>query len=777
MHPSTSAPHPHSASPLTHKAGVDAPVDLAGVAQAVHQHTRFQLRQLQPTWLEACVSHHVGRLGRPDGRSYIAQLQRDAALAEQLLTLALQPPPLPADAVALDADLRAGTRGLLDGLARLRPAGQTLDVWVLVPEGTAPLAHLREHLLRLDPQCMPLRLHGPRFLLEHFGAAPGSASEVELADASEGGAASDGEAAVSDVRQTLRWLDRHLPEGGPPTADLILASDLFTVWRPDLQRLWLSRLAGALRSGGLLLLGRPKALWRAPRGLRALHVDGMHWLQRSRVALEIPAGTARIEPADASGHTAASTPITQIAPATPIAPPAPLDRPVDRAQAADALPAAIRQAVEPPRSTLPPPAAAPAAPAAAALPALSAIGLLDIHLPERSVTVNAAMRRLLGLPTALTAIGWDDLLLRLSSADRLRLQRHVGGDDGLLAAAIADGLWTLADAPQENAPASRQLRVQCELLSDGQGRRRLCCLATAASATTATSVEPTATDDAEAPAAAAATAAAAPNPATRPGGRGSLEVVTSLPGAAARHELELLYQPQLDIGRGHLRAVEALLRWNHPQLGLVEPRAFLPWAEECGLIVEIGRWTLEQACRQARHWRDLGLPPVPMAVNVSPAQLESPQFIAQIEQALALAGLPASGLELELTESILLHESDRVRQHLAACRRLGVRIALDDFGTGQANLSRLHRLPLDKLKLDPSFIRHLNVDRGAQAIVRSMVGLGHQLGLAVVAEGVEQGQQLAQLGELRCDAYQGHLATPALGAEALTQRLLAQAAG
>jgi EAL domain-containing protein (putative c-di-GMP-specific phosphodiesterase class I) len=776
MHLSTTAPHSPNATPLTHKAGAEAPVDLAGVAQAVHSHTRFQLRQLQPTWLEACVSHHVGRLGRPDGRSYLAQLQRDPALAEQLLTLALQPPPLPADAVSLDTDLRAGTRGLLDGVARQRPAGQALDVWVLVPEGRALLAHLREHLLRQDPQCRPLRLHGPHFLVERFGSPADAAPQSEGLAAPA--AASLDEASAADVRPTLRWLDAHLPEGGPPAADLIVASDLFTCWRPDLQRLWLGRLAGALRSGGLLLLGRPKALWRAPRGLRALHVDGMHWLQRSRPAQETPAAAARADLAEAAGPAADEAPATLPTRSAPSAPSAtsatstqPSDSPHPASLAAD------------------PAAAAGSAAIGAAPPALSAVGLLDIRLPERNVTLNAAMRRLLGLPTpaagsagpATTAsIGWDDLLLRLSSADRLRLQRAAEADEAALATAA--GLWTLADGSHGDPAAPTQLRMQCELLTDGQGRRRLCCLATAASAASATAAtssaaEPAPTEGAEAPASAPAPAAAAPSPPTRPGGRGSLEVVTSLPGAAARHELELLYQPQLDVSRGHLRAVEALLRWNHPQLGLVEPRAFLPWAEECGLIIEIGRWTLEQACRQARHWRDLGLPPVPMAVNVSPAQLESPQFVAQIEQALALAGLPASSLELELTESILLHESDRVRQHLAACRRLGVRIALDDFGTGQANLSRLHRLPLDKLKLDPSFIRHLNVDRGAQAIVRSMVGLGHQLGLAVVAEGVEQGQQLAQLGELRCDAYQGHLATPALGAEALTQRLLAQAAG
>ena len=750
MHLSHTAPSSSVATSLAARVSDPAPVDVAAVAQAVQMHTQFQLRQLQPTWLEACVSNHVAQLGGTDARSYVARLQREPALAERLLEMALQPPPWPADAVSLDTDLRAGTRGLLDGIARLRPPGRALDVWVLVPEGAALLAHLREHLLLLDPQAPALRLHGPRFLTQRIGDQADVDSDEDSPGASaaqDRGVAAPGD----DVRQTLRWLDRRLPEGGTPAADLILASDLFTFWRPDLQRLWLSRLAGTLRNSGLLLLGRPKALWRAPRGLRALHVDGMHWLQRSRAAQDAPIGLS----------------LTRTEPTAP--------RSLGALDAATAPTAPLPTAPLPITTTVSAPVAASDAVAA---PALDSVGLLDIHLPERHVTLNATMRRLLGLADA-QPIGWDTLLMRLSPSDRLRLQQltsaridmatpaDAAGTAGTAdtagtagTAELAGRLWTLCDPQPGDTGTARQLRMQCERLTDGQGRSRLTCLATDESARASLPAAPLPSN----------------TPATRTVSRGALEVVTSLPGAAARHELELLYQPQLDVSRGHLRAVEALLRWNHPQLGLIEPRAFLPWAEECGLIVEIGRWTLQQACRQARHWRDIGLPAVPMAVNVSPAQLEAPDFIAQVEQALALAGLPASGLELELTESILLHESDRVRQHLAACRRLGVRIALDDFGTGQANLSRLHRLPLDKIKLDPSFIRHLNVDRGAQAIVRSVIGLGHQLGLAVVAEGVEQGQQLTQLGDARCDAYQGHLATPALGAETLTQRLLAQAA-
>ncbi|MCK6424082.1 MAG: EAL domain-containing protein [Burkholderiaceae bacterium] len=607
--------------------------DLGEVVQAVLRHTRFQLRQLQPAWLEACVAGHGAELGCTDLAEYTAVLQRSRSDAERLLARALQLPAANQESGPLE--LRAPTRALLDALARQRSDAEPLDVWLLMPEALVMVEHLRQHLATRAPGAPALRLHGPAELIAQAQARRGSAP--------------------ADLRETLRWLERQLPQDGSgASADLILAGELFTCWRPDLQRLWLGRLAAALRSGGLLLLGRPKALWRAPRGLRALHVDGWHWLQRSR-----PAGT----------------------------PP--------RSQA--------------PAHDLPDPPGLPATPAASAAggPAVAAAATQPADRPD---TDPAPRSDASGQAAALPA--W---LARWSDAEQAQLGRALGGELG--------ARWQLTLQPAQG-PA---LHLQGQPLDEPDGVG-------------------THADDA-------------------------LQVQTRLAGAQARQELELLYQPQLDVATGRLRAVEALLRWNHPTLGLVEPGAFIPWAEQCGLIVELGRWVLQRACRQLRHWRDLGVPEVPVAVNVSAAQLQAADFVGQVEQALDLAGLPAAALELELTESLLREPSERMRQQLGACRRLGVRIALDDFGTGQTHLARLHRLPLDTLKLDPSLIRHLGSDRGAQAVVRSMVGLGHQLGLAVVAEGVEQAPQLAALDAAHCDAYQGHHATPALSAEQLTPHL------
>jgi EAL domain-containing protein (putative c-di-GMP-specific phosphodiesterase class I) len=732
--------------------------DLGDVIQAVLRHTRFNLRQLQPGWLEACAAQHAARLGCRDLAEHVAALQRQRSCAEELLAMALQPPP--ATEEPDPGDLRAGTRALLDSVARTRSTEGPLDVWVLVPEGSALLTHLREHIALAGPAMPPLRLHGPAALCALHGTTPNQA------------AATRPEAPLGDVRQTLNWLAHHLPDEGPdsarPVADLILATDLFTCWRPDLQRQWLGRLAGALRSGGLLLLGRPKALWRAPRGLRAVHVDGLHWLQRSRAAGEAPGGARRADmagheassllppalpvPVGTVGSVAASIPSSPPAPFVTLAPPAAPTPAVAPAVAATEAAVALVTAAAPAVPTPPLVAIAPAA-AAAAPPALADIGTLTVSPTTRRLSLNAAMRRLLAWPAAAAAPDWNDLLGRFAAADRAALEQ------ALFARPAADAAaWTLTLSPSGGTTGPLQLRGEPALDPDGQPQWH--CLALASALTTPA--------PAEEPATVLAPAAAAPAVEADPQ---RLSVVTRLAGAAARQELELLYQPQLDVAGGSVRAVEALLRWHHPQLGQVAPRAFVPWAEECGLIIELGRWVLQQACRQARRWRDLGVLQVPIAVNVSAVQLQAPDFVAQVEQALTAAGVPAQALELELTETTLLQESEAVRQNLAACRRLGVHIALDDFGTGQTNLARLHRLPLDKLKLDPSFIRNLCIDRGAQAIVRSMVALGHQLGLAVVAEGVEQAQQLVLLDEARCDAYQGHHATPALSADALTRQV------
>ncbi len=741
---------PRSATIQPPASTAEARADLGDVIQAVLRHTRFNLRQLQPGWLEACAALHAARLGCRDLAEHVATLQRQRSCAEELLAMALQPPPATEEPDPVD--LRAGTRALLDSVARTRSAEGPLDVWVLVPEGSALLTHLREHLALAGPAMPALRLHGPAALCALHGSTPNQA------------AAARPEAPLGDVRQTLNWLAHHLPDEGPdntrPVADLILATDLFTCWRPDLQRQWLGRLAGALRSGGLLLLGRPKALWRAPRGLRAVHVDGLHWLQRSRAAGEAPgvtrrAGTPGHEasrplppalPVPAGALASAGTVATSV-PTSPPAPPGSFVPPAPPATPTHALAPAIAAIAATAAAVTPVTAAAPAVPT----PDLADIGTLTVSPTTRRLSLNAAMRRLLAWPAAAAAPDWNDLLGRFAAADRAALEQ------ALLARPAANATaWALTLTP--NGDFARPLHLRGEPALDPDGQPQWHCLALAL---------PTPAP-AEDPGTTLTTPAAAP---AVEAGPQRLSVVTRLAGAAARQELELLYQPQLDVAGGSVRAVEALLRWHHPQLGQVEPRAFVPWAEECGLIVELGRWVLQQACRQARRWRDLGVLQVPIAVNVSAVQLQAPDFVAQVEQSLAAAGVPAQALELELTETTLLQESDAVRQSLAACRRLGVHIALDDFGTGQANLARLHRLPLDKLKLDPSFIRNLCIDRGAQAIVRSMIGLGHQLGLAVVAEGVEQAQQLVLLEEARCDAYQGHHATPAVTADALTHQV------
>lgn len=730
-------------------ASAEARADLGDVIQAVLSHTRFNLRQLQPAWLEACAARHASALGCRDLGEHVALLQRERSSAEELLSWALQAPPAPEESAepAAAAGLRAGTRALLDTLTRDGSADTPLDVWVLVPEGAALLAHLREHLALAHP-ALParpsLRLHGPAPLCAlHNGAVPAATPLRPTAP-------------LGDVRQTLHWLAQQLPEAGThcaaPSADLIIASELFTCWRPDLQRQWLGRLAGALRSGGLLLLGRPKALWRAPRGLRAMHVDGLHWLQRSRAAGEAPTRGSRNSGSAPLPELPLAAPALEAACAATIAQPQPT--PTTPALLAPPALAAIDSA--PVHTALEPAAndARPVAAARAALaPELGDIGSLSFSATTRCLSLNAAMRRLLAWPEA-AAPDWTTLLGRIAAPDRPALERVLLGSAHSGAAP-----WTLTVAVQAGADVSagRHMLLRGEPAVDLAGQPLWHCLAQPA---TQSSVTPA--------------AEATPGP-TGGSIRPRLSVATSLPGAVARQELELLYQPQLDVASGRVRAVEALLRWHHPQLGQVEPRAFVPWAEECGLIHELGRWVLQQACRQARRWRDLGVLQVPMAVNVSAVQLQAADFVGQVEQALDAAGVPAQALELELTETTLLQESDVVRQNLAACRRLGVHIALDDFGTGQANLARLHRLPLDKLKLDPSFIRNLCIDRGAQAIVRSMVALGHQFGLDVVAEGVEQAQQLVLLGEARCDAYQGHHATPALTAEELTRRARADA--
>jgi diguanylate cyclase (GGDEF)-like protein/PAS domain S-box-containing protein len=222
-------------------------------------------------------------------------------------------------------------------------------------------------------------------------------------------------------------------------------------------------------------------------------------------------------------------------------------------------------------------------------------------------------------------------------------------------------------------------------------------------------------------------------------------------------ELTLYYQPQLDLASGRFTAVEALVRWNHPKRGLVFPGEFVPVAEASGLIHQLGAWVLREACRQAQAWREEGLA-LAMAVNLSPAQLRHPEGLGAVDEALGASGLDPRLLELEITEGLLVElGGGATGEHLTGLVGRGVRLAIDDFGTGYSSLAYLKRLPVQRIKIDRSFVRGIGTDPEDEAVVQAIVGLGHALGKAVVAEGVESEAQLGFLRRLRCDAAQGFL--------------------
>ena len=236
--------------------------------------------------------------------------------------------------------------------------------------------------------------------------------------------------------------------------------------------------------------------------------------------------------------------------------------------------------------------------------------------------------------------------------------------------------------------------------------------------------------------------------------RQSLEV--DLRVALEHREFELHYQPKVSLETGAITAVEALIRWRHPQRGLVPPAQFIPVAEACGAIVPIGRWVLGEACRQSRAWRDAGLPPIRIAINVSPLELRDRDFVATVRAILQKADLEPCCLELELTETFLMQDTMVTAAVLEALKDLGVTLALDDFGTGYSSLSRLQRFPIDTLKIDQSFVRDLTTHADAAGIVSAVIGMGNSLHMRVVAEGVETREQLTFLQERGCPEGQGY---------------------
>jgi EAL domain-containing protein (putative c-di-GMP-specific phosphodiesterase class I) len=215
-----------------------------------------------------------------------------------------------------------------------------------------------------------------------------------------------------------------------------------------------------------------------------------------------------------------------------------------------------------------------------------------------------------------------------------------------------------------------------------------------------------------------------------------------------------------------VRSAEALIRWRHPVRGLVPPNVFIPVAEETGLILPIGEWVLRQACRQMRAWLDSGMSPVRVAVNLSAKQFHDADLASVVRSALTDAQLEPGYIELELTESALMNDPEQSAMTLQSLSAMGVHISIDDFGTGYSSLSYLRRFPLDKLKIDRSFIRDLMTNADDVCIVRAIISLAHSLRLRVVAEGVETAQQLEFLRELGCDQYQGFYCSPAVPAEA-----------
>jgi diguanylate cyclase (GGDEF)-like protein/PAS domain S-box-containing protein len=226
--------------------------------------------------------------------------------------------------------------------------------------------------------------------------------------------------------------------------------------------------------------------------------------------------------------------------------------------------------------------------------------------------------------------------------------------------------------------------------------------------------------------------------------------------AVERQEFALHYQPQFDLTSGAVVGVEALLRWNHPELGMVAPARFIPVAEESGLIVPIGNWVLREACRQAVIWRTAGLPELSMAVNLSAVQFRRGDIEQSVIDALEFTGFKPDLLELELTESILIQNAENVLASIKRLKLLGVKISIDDFGTGYSSLSYLKRFDVDKLKIDQSFIRDLATDPDDAAIVRAIIQMAHSLNLRTIAEGVESMEMLEQLRKFQCDEAQGY---------------------
>ena len=235
-----------------------------------------------------------------------------------------------------------------------------------------------------------------------------------------------------------------------------------------------------------------------------------------------------------------------------------------------------------------------------------------------------------------------------------------------------------------------------------------------------------------------------------------LSIKKGLLRAAEREEFEVFYQPKLNLATGKTDTVEALLRWNSSDLGYVQPVNFIPMLEESGLAVDIGTWVLNKACEQHKSWLNAGLPPIRIAINLFARQLREPSFVDDVQEALSKSGTSADGLEIEITESMLMTDSERVVVALEKLHHSGIRIALDDFGTGYSSLSHLKRFPIDTIKIDRSFVSDITTSSDDAEIIRTIISMGHTLNRHVIAEGVETKEQLDMLVGYQCDEVQGY---------------------
>ena len=250
-----------------------------------------------------------------------------------------------------------------------------------------------------------------------------------------------------------------------------------------------------------------------------------------------------------------------------------------------------------------------------------------------------------------------------------------------------------------------------------------------------------------------------------------MELEKHLRRALERGEFRVHYQPQLDLASGRIIGAEALIRWYCPELGMVPPGRFIPVAEDAGLIVPIGEWVLEEACRQNQEWRNKGFGPITVSVNLSPRQFRERDLVATVESVLERNGLAAEGLSLEITEGAIMEDIEAACLTLKALGDMGISLAIDDFGTGYSSLSVLKQFPLDALKIDYSFVRDIVTDDDDLEIVSAVIAMAHNLRLEVVAEGVEDAAQLNLLSERGCDTIQGHYLSEACPPERFSTML------